>query len=154
MEPRSPVSGVIIGLVGVILAAWIAFGRALFGVAGSLTAVYALTIGVVFVVLHVFIAQGFIRTAHRGFGHRTATYGTLVTAWVCALVLGLLIPDATAAGLQTIVSGTSEPARGIAIGFANPVGIIMLVFAFVALFLARGDAVGRADAPHVEEDEL
>ncbi|MEQ6898438.1 hypothetical protein [Microbacterium sp. KR10-403] len=154
MQSRSPAWGVVIGLVGLGLAAWIAFGRALFGMAGSLAIVYALTLGIVMVVLHIFIAEGFVRTAQRGFRHRGATYGSLAACWGLAVVLGLLIPDVTPAGLQTIVSGTSEPARGMAIGFANPIGIIMIVFAFVALFLARGDAVGRADAPRIEEDEL
>ncbi|QAY61914.1 hypothetical protein ET475_15825 [Microbacterium protaetiae] len=144
--------GVVVGAVGIVLAAWIAFGRALFGVAGSLTPVYALTLGIVVVVLHLFIAQGFIRTAQRGFGHRTATYGTLFASWGCAIALGLLIPDITADGLQTILTGTGEPGRGIAIGFANPIGIIMIVFAAIALVLARGDALGRADAPPEEED--
>lgn len=154
MESRSPVPGVVIGVVGVLLAAWIAFGRVLFGVAGTLTPVYALTLGVVVVVLSLFIAQGFVRTARRGLRHRGATYGTLVAFWCLAVALGLLIPDMTADGLQTILTGTTEPWRGMAIGFANPIGIIMIVFGFVALFLARGDALGRADAPHVEEDEL
>jgi len=154
MQSRSPVWGVVIGLVGLVLAAWIAFGRALFGLSGSLAIVYALTLGIVVVVLHIFIADAFARTARGGFRHRGATYGTLAASWGCAVVLGLLIPDITPAGLQTIVSGTTEPARGMAIGFANPIGIIMIVFAFVALFLARGDALGRADAPRIEEDEL
>lgn len=152
MESRSPVRGVLVGVIGVVLAGWIAFGRALFGVAGSLTPVYALTLGIVVVVLHLFIAQGFMRTATRGFRHRRATFGALAASWGCAVALGLLIPDITPEGLQTILTGTSEPGRGIAIGFANPMGIIMIVFAVVALFLARGDALGRADAPPEEED--
>jgi len=154
VQSRSPVWGVVIGFVGVLLAAWVAFGRAPFGIAGSLALVYALTLGIAVVVLHVLIADGFARTARRGFRHRRATYGALATSWACAVVLGLLIPDLTPVGLQTVVSGTAEPARGMAIGFANPVGIVMIVFGFVALFLARGDALGRADAPRVEEDEL
>jgi hypothetical protein len=63
-----------------------------------------------------------------------------------------MIPDVTAHGLQTILTGSAEPGLGIAIGFANPLGVLMLVFAVAALILARGDAVGRADAP--TEDEL
>lgn len=154
MESRSPVWGVVVGVVGVVLAVWVSFGRALFGIAGSLTPVYALTLGVVVAVLSVFIAHGFVRTARRGLRHRGATYGALAAFWCLAGALGLLIPDMTVDGLQTILTGTMEPWRGMAIGFANPVGIIMIVFGFVALFLARGDALGRADAPHVEEDEL
>ncbi|UUT35373.1 hypothetical protein [Microbacterium elymi] len=64
-----------------------------------------------------------------------------------------MIPDVTPDGLQTILTGAAEPGRGIAIGFANPLGVIMLVLAVIALVLATGDAKGRADAPRVEEDE-
>ncbi|WP_308490903.1 hypothetical protein [Microbacterium terrisoli] len=146
------VRGVIVVGVGVVLAAWIAFGRALFGIAGDLTAVYALTLAPLLVVLHLFIGQGVVRTQRRGFRHRRATFGTLYASWGCAVMLGLLIPDMTPGGLQTIATGASEPGRGIAIGFANPLGVIMIVFAVAALVLARGDAHGRADAP--SEDEL
>ncbi|WP_051191861.1 hypothetical protein [Microbacterium luticocti] len=151
MPKRSSLPGVLAGVVGVVLAAWIAFGRALFGVAGSLTPVYALTLGLIYLLLHIFIAQALVRTARRGLRVRRATVGTLCTSWGCAVLLGLLIPDVTASGLQTIVSGASEPALGIAIGFANPAGVVMLVFAVIALVLARGDALGRADAPPEED---
>ncbi|WP_417562598.1 hypothetical protein [Microbacterium sp.] len=151
MHLRSPLPGYLIVVVGLVLALWIAFGRVLFGVAGELTVVYALTIAPLLVVLHLFIAQGVLRTARRGYRSRRATFGTLYASWGCAVLLGLLIPDLTSTGLQTVLTGGSEPALGIAIGFANPIGIIMFVFAVAALILARGDANGRADLPTEEE---
>jgi hypothetical protein len=151
MQNPSRVNGVLIAVVGVLLALWIAFGRVPFGVAGSLTPVYALTLGIVLVVLHLFIARSVLRTSRAGHRHRRATFGTLYASWACGLLLGLLIPDATPEGLQTILTGGSEPGLGIAIGFANPLGVIMLVFAVAALLLARGDAIGRADTPYSED---
>nr|WP_274638328.1 hypothetical protein [Microbacterium bovistercoris] len=153
MRSRSPVPGIFIGIGGVVLAAWIAFGRALFGIAGELTLVYALTLGVIYAVLQVFLGRSVARTAQRGHRLRGATLGTLFASWGCAVLLGLMIPDVTPDGLQTILTGAAEPGRGIAIGFANPLGVIMLVLAVIALVLATSDAKGRADAPRVEEDE-
>lgn len=151
MLSRPMVRGALIVVAGVVLAAWVAFGRALFGLAGQLTPVYALTLGTVLVVLHLFVARGVVRTAHAEYRHRGATFGTLFASWGCAILLGLLIPDITAYGLQTILTGTAEPGLGIAIGFANPLGVIMLVFGVLAAVLARGDSLGRADAPHEED---
>jgi hypothetical protein len=72
------------------------------------------------------------------------TVAMLVVSWVCGILLGLMIPDVTALGLQTILTGPHEPGLGIAIGVANPLGIIMLLTGIIALVLARGDAKGRA----------
>ena len=132
MRSRGSVRGWSIGAIGVVLAAWVAFGRMLFGVAGSLTPVYALTLGVVIAALHVFVALASLRTAQRGFRHRPATIGTLCASWACAALLGLLIPDLTADGLQTILTRGAEPGLGIAIGFANPLGVITIALAITA----------------------
>jgi hypothetical protein len=151
MLSRPMVRGALIVVAGVVLAAWVALGRAPFGIAGHLTPVYALTLGTVLVVLNLFVARGVVRTGRAGHRHRGATFGTLFASWGCAILLGLLIPDDTPDGLQTILTGAAEPGRGIAIGFANPLGVIMLVFGVLAAVLARGDSLGRADAPHEED---
>ncbi|GAA3772166.1 hypothetical protein GCM10022240_25310 [Microbacterium kribbense] len=153
MQPRSRLPGALIAVGGVVVVAWVVFGRALFGVAGQLTVVYLVTLGVLLVVLNAFISDSVMRTARRGFQHRRATFAMLFVSWGCALVLGLLIPDITTDGLQTIATGASEPGRGIAVGFANPFGVVMVVCTIWALVLARGDSNGRADRPHVEEDD-
>ncbi|MGF2949439.1 hypothetical protein [Microbacterium alcoholitolerans] len=140
--------GVGVLLVGVALALWIAFGRFLFGAGGELTVAYLL-IGVLVLVLHIFISRALARTAKRGFTVRPSTRGTLIGAWGCGILLGLTIPDITADGMQTIVSGTQQPALDVAIGIANPAGIVMAALTIIALVLASQDANG----PRPSEDE-
>jgi hypothetical protein len=135
-------------LAGVALALWIVFGRFAFGIGGDLTPVYLL-LGIVIVVLHAFTGQALARTTMRGFTTRRASVATLVAAWGCGILLGLTIPDVTSEGLQTIVSGPVEPWRGIAIGLANPAGIITIALLIAALVLAHQDS--RGIAPTGEE---
>lgn len=146
MQSRSIFPALLVALAGLLLAAWICLGRVLFGVAGELTQLYTFTIGLVIVVMHAFIAEALARTAQHGYRTRPATIGMLLASWGCGILLGLMIPDVTPLGLQTILTGPNEPGLGIAIGVANPLGIIMLVTASVALGLARGDAKGKAHA--------
>lgn len=147
---RSGAFGVVVACGGVLLAAWIVGGRCLFGVAGSLTVTYALTIGVLLVVLHFFVGRAILRTARRGHRTRPATVGTVVAAWGCGILLGLMIPDVTPGGLQTILTGGSEPGLGIVIGLSNPLGIVMFVMSITALVLATVDSKG---GPRVPEDD-
>ena len=144
MQTRSTAPGILVALAGLVLAAWVVGGRALFGIAGELTQLYAFTLGLVIIVLHAFIAEALVRTAHHGHRTRATTIGMLIASWGCGILLGLMIPDMTELGLQTILTGPEEPALGIVIGVANPLGIIMLVTAIVALGSARGDAKGKA----------
>ncbi len=144
MHSRSIAPGILVLFIGLLLAAWVSVGRALFGVAGELTQVYAFTLGLVIFLLHAFIAEAMLRAAQHGHRHRRVTFVMLAASWVCGILLGLMIPDATPLGLQTILTGASEPGLSIAIGVANPLGIIMLVTGIVALGLARGDAKGKA----------
>jgi hypothetical protein len=152
MQPRSIAPAVLVLLVGLLVAAWVSVGRAFFGIAGELTQVYVFTLGLVVFLLHAFIAEALLRAAQHGHRTRTATVAMLVASWACGILLGLVIPDATAQGLQTILTGAEEPGLSIAIGVANPLGIIMLVTAIVALVLARGDAKGKAHLVAEEED--
>jgi hypothetical protein len=118
--------------------------------AGELTQLYTFTLGLVIVVLHFFIAEALARTAQHGHRTRPATVAMLFASWACGILLGLMIPDVTALGLQTILTGQHEPGLSIAVGVANPLGIIMLLTGIIALVLARGDAKGRAT---VTEDD-
>lgn len=152
MQPRSTVPGILVAVAGLALAAWVVAGRALFGIAGELTQVYAFTLGLVIIVLHAFIGEALVRTAHHGYRTRPATIGMLVASWGCGILLGLMIPDATPAGLQTILTGASEPGLSIVIGLANPAGIIMLVTVIVALGCARGDAKGKGNPVNEAEE--
>src|SRR5690606_37090628 len=152
MQPRSIAPALAVIFVGLLLAAWVSVGRALFGIAGDLTQVYVFTLGLVIFLLHAFIAEALLRAAQHGYRARPATVAMLISSWACGLFLGLTIPDATAQGLQTILTGAEEPGLSIAIGIANPLGIIMVVTGIVALVLARGDAMGRAHRVAAEED--
>jgi hypothetical protein len=151
MQLRSGVPGVLVAIGGLVLAGWVTLGRVLFGVAGELTQLYVFTLGLVIVVLNAFVAEGLARTADNGYRTRPATIGMLLASWACGILLGLMIPDVTPLGLQTILTGPHEPGLGIAIGIANPLGIVMLVTVIVALGLARGDAKGKAHQ-RAEED--
>lgn len=142
---RAAVRGILVFLAGVVLALWIVFGRHLFGMGGDLTPIYLL-LGIVIIVLHAFIGQALARTAGRGYSTRRATLVTLVAAWGCGILLGLVIPDVTADGLQTVISGTTEPWRGIAIGLANPAGILTIALTIAALVLAHQDTNGPRPA--------
>ena len=147
---RSGAFGVAIIVAGIVLAAWVAGGRALFGIAGGLTPVYICTLGFAIAVLHFFIGLAFMRAAKLGHRIRPITIVQLAFSWACGLLLGLTIPDVTDAGLQTIVSGATEPGLSIAVGVANPLGIICLGTAIAALVLAGRDA--RGIRPVIEED--
>jgi hypothetical protein len=148
--PRSGAFGIVVACGGVILAAWVAGGRALFGVSGSLAVTYALTIGVVLVVLHFFVGRAILRTARRGYRTRPSTRATIIVAWGCGILLGFMIPDITALGLQTILTGASEPGLGIVIGLSNPLGIIMVVMSISSLVLATIDSKG---GPRVVDED-
>jgi hypothetical protein len=141
--PQSGRSGVAAILAGVAVAGWISFGRHLFGIGGDLTGAYAATLGVIFAVVLGLTGLAVQRTARRGFPTRLATHALLISSGVCGLLLGLTIPDVTPQGLQTIISGPSEPALGIAIGVANPLGVIGIATAIIALVLATRDSRGR-----------
>lgn len=136
--------GAFVAFVGIALAAWVSLGRALFGISGDLTPLYLLTFGILLVLVNAVTAEAMMRAAAHGYRHRPATIGMLIASWSCAVLLGLTIPDATPEGFQTILSGATEPGLTIAVGVANPVGIIMFITATVALFSARGDAKGKA----------
>lgn len=140
--------GVGVLLVGVVLALWIVFGRFLFGVGGELVVPYLL-IGVLVVALHIPLGRAVTRMTNRGFTLRPSTRGSLIAAWGCGILLGLTIPDITPDGLQTIISGTQQPTLDVAIGVANPAGIIMIAFTCIALVLASQDAHG----PRPTEDD-
>lgn len=141
--------GLGIPVVGVLLAAWVTAGRFLFGVGGSLTPAYSL-IGLTVVVLYVFIGRALRRTARTGRSTRPAVFGTLGASVGCGILLGLMIPDVTPGGLQTILTRAAEPGLGIVVGIANPLGVVMVATAIFSLVLANGDAIGRWDRDPLE----
>ena len=152
MQPRSIAPAMLVVFAGLVIAAWVSVGRLLFGVAGELTQLYTFSLGLFIFLLHAFIAEALLRAAQLGYRTRPATLAMLFASWACGILLGLMIPDVTPLGLQTILTGAIEPGLGIAIGVANPLAVIMVVTGIVALVLARGDAKGKAHAVQAEED--
>ena len=140
-------------VAGIAVAGWISFGRHLFGIGGELTIAYAATLGVIFAVLLALTGLAVRRTARRGFETRAMTQAFLMASGVCGFLLGLTIPDSTPRGLQTIISGPTEPALGIAIGIANPLGVIGIATAIIALVLAIRDSRGRITLVESWSDE-
>lgn len=152
-DAQSGHSGVVVIVAGIAVAGWISFGRHLFGLGGDLTAMYAATLGVLFAVLLVLAGLAVRRTARRGFQTRALTHTLLIASGICGFLLGLTIPDSTPTGLQTIISGPNEPALGIAIGIANPLGVIGIATAIIALVLATRDSRGRITLVESWDDE-
>jgi|GEM_PF-1492517 len=158
-DPRAGTAGIVTIVAGLAVAGWISFGRHLFGIGGDFTLVYASTLGAMFAILLVIVGVVLRRTARRGFETRALTTVMVIATGVCAFLLGLTIPDTTPSGLQTIISGPQEPALGIAIGIANPLGVVGISTAIIGLVLAVRDARGRItlvetwdDAPTPEDD--
>ncbi|TFD49579.1 hypothetical protein E3T55_10895 [Cryobacterium frigoriphilum] len=140
---RSGRTGGVVVVAGIAVAAWISFGRHLFGIGGDLTIIYAATLGVIFAALLVITGLAVGRSARRGFETRAITYAFLVASVVSGILLGLTLPDSTPRGFQTIISGPTEPGLGIAIGIANPLGVIGIATAIIALVLSIRDSRGR-----------
>ncbi|TQL47148.1 hypothetical protein FB562_0196 [Homoserinimonas aerilata] len=131
--------GVFVIVAGIVMALWVSFGRALFGVAGELTPVFAITIGFAIGALHFFGGKAIMRTARLGRHTRVQTYVTLGLSWFCGILFGFMIPDVTPSGLQTILSGGEEPGLSIAVGLANPLGIVCITASVFTLVFAHND---------------
>ncbi|EAR25317.1 hypothetical protein A20C1_01976 [marine actinobacterium PHSC20C1] len=135
--------GAAVASAGIAVAGWVSFGRDIFGIGGDLTLVYSATLGVMFAALFVVAGLAIRSATLRGFPTRAITHAMLISSGVCAFLLGLTLPDNTPIGLQTIISGPNEPALGIAIGIANPLGVIGITTGIIALVLAVRDSRGR-----------
>jgi len=138
-------------VVGFLVALWVSLGRIPFGVAGGLTPLFVPTLGFAIGALHFFAGRAIMRTARLGRTTRPATILMVCFSWACGILLGLMIPDITDLGWQTILTGGEEPGLGIAIGISNPLGIICIGTAVVAVVLARQDTRERLNPD--DEDE-
>ena len=151
--PGTGMRGAVVASAGIAVAGWVSFGRDLFGIGGGLTLVYAATLGLAFAALFVITGLAVRRTALRGFQTRAMTHTMLIASGGCAFLLGLTLPDTTPIGLQTIISGPSEPTLGIAIGIANPLGVIGIATVIIALVLAIRDSRGRTTLVETWDEE-
>lgn len=148
---RSPATGILITIVGLLVAAWVGFGRVPFGVAGELTPVFAL-VALLIGTLQAFAGRAAFVAARRG--HRLGVWTVIVVAfsWAWGIVCGFTLPDLTAIGLQTIATGPHQPALGFAIGVTNPAGILTIALSIAAVVLAYRDA--RGGRPKYDEDAI
>lgn len=136
--------------MGTLVSLWVAVGRALFDKMGSLTVVYVILVAIPVFLLHLFIARNLARVKVAGHVQRRATVNSLVTAWLCLVLFGLTLPDRPRASLETILTSDIEPWTGMAVGIANPLGIIGIALTVAALFLSRTDVLGLKPS----EDDL
>lgn len=150
-EPRSAWLGILVILVGLIVAAWVAVGRFLFGIGGSMTPWYLL-LGTAIFVGQCFAGRAIILTARRGYHSRAWTMVIVAFSWGFGLLCGATLPDNTPLGMQTIVSGTQPTGLGIAIGVTNPCAIVCLSLTGATIFLGYYDARGRR--PKYDEDAV
>ena len=141
----------VVVVVGVVLALWMAAGRWLFGIGGSLTWWYLPTIGLVFIWLQVWQARRLRVTASRGRRTSRSTIVTLILAWVCAIGFGLTVPDRVGDDLVSILSlaGGSAFSAEMSLALCNPFGILAFTLAIASLAFAYADARD----PKPEEDE-
>lgn len=147
--PMSVAPGILIILGGLLVAAWIGVGRFPFGVAGSLTPLYVF-IGLIVAGLQVATGRALIRGARAGYQAHGWTIAIVLSSWAFGILCGLTLPDATPAGMQTILTGAQEPGLGIAIGVTNPAGMICVILSVAAVILAYRDA--RGGRPIYDQD--
>ncbi|MDK7677624.1 hypothetical protein [Rothia aeria] len=128
-----------------VSAVWITVGRALFGAAGDLVPIFAISFGPALAVILCLGAWWMFRDAHRrvdGGEHLRvgASWGFVFSVWTCwmlAFLFGMFIPDYRAgvpvSGMGALVGGEYV---GYAAGFGNTFGILTFAAAITAAALA------------------
>ncbi|UCR89320.1 hypothetical protein [Mycetocola spongiae] len=151
-SPGNGIFGIIAAIIGILVGAWMTAGRVLFGIDGSLILWFALSLAPVVLVIQVLTGRNIRRTSLRGYRMRPATLATLISSWVLGILFGLMVPEATAEGLHSILGLLAGPvAQEIGIGVCNPLGVISVGISIFSLVLSAGDARGPRPAP-TEED--
>ncbi|MFC4224277.1 hypothetical protein [Lysinibacter cavernae] len=151
-RPARPIAfGVVVMVIGILLAWWMTAGRALFGVSGDMVTWFAFTLGPVVAAIQIMTGIAIIRTARLGFHLRRSTVVCLSITWAVGLLFGLTVPDTTADGLESAFSTFGGPvALEIGIGFSNPLGVITVAMAIFALVFSIRDS--RGPRPVDDED--
>ena len=128
-----------------VSAAWITVGRALFGAAGDLVPIFAISFGPALAVILCLGARWMFRDAHRRvtsgeYARVGASWGFVFSVWTCwalAFLFGMFIPDYRAgvpvSGIGALVGGEYV---GYAAGFGNTFGILTFAAAITAAALA------------------
>ena len=142
-----------------VLALWVGFGRALAGVLGSLTPVYAVAIALPLLLLHCIAAALFRRDSLNYPSHAVSVRGraTAVAAWLVTAAFGFFLPDATPEGMRSVftrVAGAEYLELGY--GFVNILGVLSVAFAVALVLLAVTDlrvTARRLNGDPLTEDE-
>ena len=130
-------------VLGAVVAAWMGFGRTLFGVGGEFVLAYTLTASVALVIINIFTGRKLRLAERRGHRVHPQTVVALVVFWLAGLGFGFTVADANAKGLDTLMSyWGGETLRGMAIGLSNLFGILALAGSVAALIFASLDARG------------
>lgn len=138
-------------IIGIVLALWMAAGRWLFGIGGTLTYWYLPTIALVYIWVHFWIARRINRARQKGRRVGRGTIVSLIVSWVNAIAFGITVPDLHDGHLETIISHfLGDLSREMAIALCNPLGII----AFAGAGFAIGFAIVESRDPKPEEDEI
>jgi len=128
-----------------VSAAWITVGRALFGAAGDLVPIFAISFGPALAVILCLGARWMFRDAHRRvtsgeYARVGASWGFVLSVWACwalAFLFGMFIPDYRA-GVPVSGIGALAGADyvGYGAGFGNTFGILTFAMAITAAVIA------------------
>ncbi|QPZ37078.1 hypothetical protein [Paramicrobacterium chengjingii] len=145
-------SGVTVILIGIALAAWIGFGRVLFGWSGTIGMIMSLTIAPLGLVLHGAAGLSMRTAVRRGHSIRRAIVAFVLAAG-SGVLFGATVPEITEAGARSFMAPTGEPwAVEMTVALCNPLGIVYLGMSTTTLVLSRTAVRGpRRDVePHSE----
>ena len=135
--------GIIVMVAGVLIAAWMGFGRTLFGVGGEFVLAYTLTASVAIAALNILTGRAIRRAVAIGHRIHPQTVIAVVLTWIAGIGFGFTVADANESGLDTVMSYLGgETLRGMAIGLSNLFGILTLGGSIAALVFARLDVRG------------
>lgn len=134
---------VVVMVAGVLMAAWMGFGRIFFGVGGEFVLAYTLTASVAIATINIFTGLKLRKALSIGHRIHPQTIVALVIAWVGGLGFGFTVADANAAGLNSVMALLGgETVYGLAIGLSNLFGILALGGSIAALVFSRFDVRG------------
>lgn len=134
---------VIVMVAGVLMAAWIGFGRAAFGIGGEFVLVYTLLAGTVIAALNIAAGRYIAKTKRNGFSTQARTVVALIVAWFGAVMFGLTVADFKDGALHSVIGLLGDAGLlGISIGLSNLFGIMTLGGSIAAVVFSRLDSRG------------
>lgn len=136
-------------LIGGLIGIWMGIGRGLFGAGGELIPWYLWTMTPIFIVCQVMLSWRLFIAIERDYPIRPRTVVFIVLSWLLGIAFGLFVPDIVDGEIVSAFSKLVDPAGQdatlieFALGFSNPLGIVAIGIAIVALIIAWIDSVGK-----------